>query len=175
LPVTHAVCSSDGHWIYTASKDGSIIKWNLNTCRKAAMVSKIRPKKSGNNKKGKKRQYPINEEVEGHTDEILAIALSDDGRCLASGGRDRMVVVWDVQGDGIKWVKRFRGHRDVISVLLCKIFHFGESIDKGPSHLLFARTAINSILHLMTGLSSYLTSLRLLWVMWRLYSDIKTV
>jgi ribosomal RNA-processing protein 9 len=109
------VCSPDGQWVYTASKDGSIIKWSLNTGRKVATMFKIRPKKQGNSKRGKKKQLP-HEDVAGHTDEILALALSDDGRYLASGGRDRRIGVWDVQGDGIKWLKGFRGHRDTISV-----------------------------------------------------------
>ena len=61
------------------------------------------------------------EDVEGHTDEIWAIAVSDDGRWLASAGKDRRVVVWDVQSSEdnkthCKWIKSFRGHRDSISV-----------------------------------------------------------
>jgi ribosomal RNA-processing protein 9 len=116
LPLTHAVCSSDFRWVYTAAKDGSIIKWDLNTGRKAVVVHKIRPTKQGNTKKGKRRQLPPPEDVNGHTEEILALALSDDGRYLASGGRDRRVGVWDVQGDGMKWIIGFKGHRDTISV-----------------------------------------------------------
>lgn len=116
LPLTHAVCSSDGRWIYTASKDGCIIKWNLNTGRKLATVFKIRPKAQSNSKKGKKK-LPSQQDVNGHTDEILALALSDDGHYLASGGRDRRIGVWDVQGDEIKWIKGFKGHRDTISSL----------------------------------------------------------
>ena len=62
--------------------------------------------------KGKAKADPS--DLEGHTDEIWALALSPDGRLLASGGKDRRIGVWDVNED--KWVKGFSGHRDSISV-----------------------------------------------------------
>jgi ribosomal RNA-processing protein 9 len=62
--------------------------------------------------KGKQKADP-----DGHTDEIWTLALSSDGKYLASGGKDRVVGVWDVENaDGISWVKGFTGHRDSISV-----------------------------------------------------------
>jgi ribosomal RNA-processing protein 9 len=45
---------------------------------------------------------------------VLALALSGDGKYLASGGRDRKVAVWDVEKE--EWVKGFGGHKDTISV-----------------------------------------------------------
>lgn len=55
-------------------------------------------------------------------DEVLALAMSFDGRYLASGGRDRRILVWDVKQD--KFVKAFEGHKDAITVRysrdLCK-------------------------------------------------------
>jgi ribosomal RNA-processing protein 9 len=62
--------------------------------------------------KGKQKADP-----EGHTDEIWTLALSSDGKYLASGGKDRVIGVWNVENhDGISWVKGFTGHRDSISV-----------------------------------------------------------
>ena len=60
--------------------------------------------------KGKARA----DDVEGHTDEVLSLALSEGARYLASGGKDRKVGVWDVEKG--EWVKGFGGHRDTISV-----------------------------------------------------------
>ena len=60
------------------------------------------------NGKGKGR------DMHGHTDQVWALAISPDGRYLASGGKDRLVGVWDVEKD--EWVKGFTGHRDHISV-----------------------------------------------------------
>lgn len=99
--------------MYTAGKDGCIIKWDLYTGKKLHTFYKIRPPKDPSGKgKGKARAEPEN--VEGHTDEIWALAMSPDGRLLASGGKDRRVGVWDV--DKNEWVKGFSGHRDSISV-----------------------------------------------------------
>jgi len=53
-------------------------------------------------------------DMDGHTDQVLALALSSDGKYLASGGKDRKVGVWDAELGN--WVKGFTGHRDTISV-----------------------------------------------------------
>ena len=54
------------------------------------------------------------QEVEGHTDEVWALAVSPDGRLLASGGKDKRVGIWDVEKD--EWLKGFRNHRNSVSV-----------------------------------------------------------
>lgn len=59
--------------------------------------------------------------MKGHTDEVLALAVSGDGRYLASAGKDRRVGVWDVEK--AEWVKGFGGHRDTISVRRPPIKH----------------------------------------------------
>jgi len=104
--VTTAVASEDGKSLYTAGKEGSIIKWDLCTGKKLSVAYKQR------SVKGKQKADPG-----GHTDEIWTLALSSDGKYLASGGMDCVIGVWDVEStDGISWVKGFTGHRDSISV-----------------------------------------------------------
>ena len=104
--MTTAVASEDGKFLYTAGKEGSIIKWDLCTGKKKSTVYKRRLVK------GKQRADP-----DGHTDEIWTLALSSDGKYLASGGKDRVIGIWDVESaDEISWVKGFTGHRDSISV-----------------------------------------------------------
>ena len=106
--VTAAVASSDARWLFTAGKEGSIIKWDLRTGRDVHAFHKVRIDKKG---KGKSRDVG---DVYGHTDEVWALALSPDGKYLASAGKDRRVCVWDVEKN--EWVKGFGGHRDCISV-----------------------------------------------------------
>ena len=73
--------------------------------KKLATFRKVRPEKG----KGK-RAIDLN----GHTDEVLALAICGDGTYLASGGRDKKVGVWDVEK--AEWVKGFGGHKDAVSV-----------------------------------------------------------
>ncbi|KAI0689539.1 WD40-repeat-containing domain protein [Cytidiella melzeri] len=110
---TAAVSSEDARWLYTSSKDGSIVKWDLRTGRKSHTFFKVRPTMQD---KGKgKAKAGSSEELKGHTDEIWALALSPDGSLLASGGKDRRIGVWNVEKN--EWVKGFGGHRDSISAL----------------------------------------------------------
>lgn len=67
--------------------------------------------------KGKAKAEPTGD-LQGHSDEIWTLALSPDGRLLASGGKDRRIGVWDVEKN--EWLKGFGGHRDSISV--CHVF-----------------------------------------------------
>jgi WD40 repeat protein len=51
----------------------------------------------------------------GHRSEIHALAFSDDGRLLASGGYDTTVIVWDVATG--EQLRRLAGHHTSIEVL----------------------------------------------------------
>jgi ribosomal RNA-processing protein 9 len=115
LSVTSAVASESGSYLFTSGKEGSIIKYDLRTGFKMATFHKQRPLSKQNKSKGKEKAKDSGE-VKGHTDEVLALALSGDGRYLASGGRDRKVGVWDVEK--AEWIRGFGGHKDLISVRL---------------------------------------------------------
>lgn len=103
--VTSAVASDDAQFLYTSGKEGTINKWSLQSGKKIAAFYKQRVSK------GKEKALP--QDIQGHTDEILALAVSSDGRYLASGSKDRRVGVWDVEKD--EWVKGFGGHKDSVS------------------------------------------------------------
>lgn len=100
--------SEDGRILFSASKDGAIIKWDLITGQRVSTLYKQRAPKG----KGKQKETVF----DGHTDEVLALAMSSDGKYLASGGKDRRVAVWDAAE--VKLLKSFGGHKDLISVRL---------------------------------------------------------
>ncbi|KAF9444291.1 WD40 repeat-like protein [Macrolepiota fuliginosa MF-IS2] len=107
-------------------KEGNIVKWDLSSGKKLATFYKSRPEQhqqqqqlsSKQKSKGKAKATDTLSDVKGHTDEILALALSTDGKYLASAGRDRRLIIWDA--DRGEWIKSFQGpmnHKDVISAL----------------------------------------------------------
>ena len=53
---------------------------------------------------------------EGHKGDILDVAASEDGKWLVTGGRDKIVGVWDVSGEEGAWVTGMKGHKDAVTV-----------------------------------------------------------
>ncbi|KAI9597165.1 WD40-repeat-containing domain protein [Syncephalis fuscata] len=100
LSVTCVAVSSNGQYLYSGSKDGSIVKWDLFASKKIKVIS--------GGRKGTKN-YP------GHTDQVMALAISSDDKYMASGGRDRVIHIWSVADDTL--LTTFRHHKDGISGL----------------------------------------------------------
>ncbi|KAJ3506935.1 hypothetical protein NMY22_g17089 [Coprinellus aureogranulatus] len=107
LSVTSSTASESGKHLFTAGKEGSIIQWDLLTGKKVRTFYKVKPLEE--KKKGKgKGKAPVDPSINGHTDEVYSLAISGDGKLLASAGADRRVGIWDVEKG--TWVKGFSGH-----------------------------------------------------------------
>ncbi|KAK9267854.1 hypothetical protein L1049_010291 [Liquidambar formosana] len=114
--VTAVALSEDDLKGYSASKDGIITHWDVD---------------SG---KGEKYQWPSEEILRSHgakdpqgratkhSKHVLALAVSSDGRYLASGGLDRHVHLWDTRTR--EHIQAFQGHRGLVS---CLTFRQGTS------------------------------------------------
>ncbi|KAF3450305.1 hypothetical protein FNV43_RR06385 [Rhamnella rubrinervis] len=114
--VTAVVLSDDDLKGFSASKDGTIMHWDVD---------------SG---KGENYQWPSEgvlrshgaKDPQGratkHSKQVLALAVSSDGRYLASGGLDRHVHLWDTRTR--EHVQAFPGHRGPVS---CVTFRQGTS------------------------------------------------
>ncbi|EKM78533.1 hypothetical protein AGABI1DRAFT_42174 [Agaricus bisporus var. burnettii JB137-S8] len=123
--VTSAVAAESGQYLFTSGKEGNIIKWDISSARKLKTFYKIKPPPSADTShakgKGKGKAKVIDtsaSDVNGHSDEVLTLALSSDGKYLVSGGKDRRLIVWDAE-KGV-WLKTFQGpmnHKDAISAL----------------------------------------------------------
>lgn len=101
LSITSVVISSDSKYIFSGSKDGSIIKWNVSSGDKLARID-------GKSKKNKKK-------CKGHEGQVLSLALSTDFMYLASAGHDKVIHIWNP--DTLTWLHTFKGHRNIISGL----------------------------------------------------------
>jgi len=93
--VTCLCISPDDQYVYSGCKDGHLMKWLLSERKKVAMVKK---KEKITKRKAKKGVVAKTEGVNPnavHSSSILAIAISSDGKFLATGDRDRQVVIWE--------------------------------------------------------------------------------
>ncbi|EER25287.1 WD domain, G-beta repeat containing protein [Coccidioides posadasii C735 delta SOWgp] len=111
-------------YVYTVSKDKTLIKWELippvdipdtdvTTTKRPARPLRKKPKKI---RSIKGLQAGGNdEEPQGHTGNILAVAVSPSGKFVATGGADKKLIIWDA--DTLTPLKTFTQHRDSVSGL----------------------------------------------------------
>lgn len=112
LSLTAVAVSSDGKYIFSASKDGAIIKWCLH------YGLKLHKKVCSSEKKGHK----------GH---ILTLAVSPDDQHLVSAGQDSVIQVWNA--DTLEHKHKFTGHRNKVTALSFRLRTndlFSASMDK---------------------------------------------
>ena len=62
------------------------------------------------------RGEKFNRRINGHFDEVLCSAISPSGKYMVTGGKDRIVRVWDIHNQ--TQIQSFIGHRDSITVRL---------------------------------------------------------
>ncbi len=75
------------------------------------------------NKLQKHKQIKNKDKAVGHTGHVTSLALSSDGRFLASGGVDKEIKIWDTRTNS--YIESFKGHRDVVTGL---VFQHGTSM-----------------------------------------------
>ncbi|XP_053152145.1 U3 small nucleolar RNA-interacting protein 2 isoform X2 [Hemicordylus capensis] len=101
LPITCIVISPDDKYIFSAAKDCTIIKWDVESGKKLHVIS--------GEKKGMEDSHV------GHTAHILSMAISSDGKYLATGDRHKIIMIWEAAT--CKHLYKFTGHRDAVSGL----------------------------------------------------------
>ncbi|GLJ04732.1 hypothetical protein SUGI_0002220 [Cryptomeria japonica] len=101
--VTTVVLREDDSKGFSASKDGTIFHWDVETgaSEKYDWPNREAFTKNSNKKQGSKH--------------ILSMAISSDGRYLATGGLDRYVHLWDTRTR--EHIQAFPGHRGAVSCL----------------------------------------------------------
>jgi len=108
--VTCLCITEDDCWIFSGSKDGHILKWSVAEGKKAGIIKKKETLSKKKKKRGKKLKSQ--DENSAHSTVITAIAVSSDGKFLASGDAERQIVIWDPKT--LKRIHIFNGHRGSI-------------------------------------------------------------
>nr|AOR51842.1 Rrp9 [Phaffia rhodozyma] len=118
-PPTAARVSPSTPYIYTSTKAGAITKFSLQTGKLLAHFPRAKRAAKGKDAKGKGKASSSGAPgaPEGHSDEVLDLAISDDGKWMASAGKDGVVGCWDVDGETGRWVRGLKGHRDSVTSL----------------------------------------------------------
>lgn len=120
-----ATCSP---YAYTVGKGLDLVKWRIQDLpadqwpqkgKKKSKKPKPPPKKRPEQVKfvrGDKSRAKDSLTFQGHVDSILCVAASQDGKFVATGGKDRRIVVWDAET--LKCLKVFSQHRDAVTGLV---------------------------------------------------------
>jgi ribosomal RNA-processing protein 9 len=96
LSATCVALGKDDRHAFSGSKDCSVIHWDVETGKKLAVMVADKAKK-------------------GRGGQVLAVATSSDGKLVASGGRDKLVRLWDARSNEL--LGSFSGHRDIVTAL----------------------------------------------------------
>uniref|UniRef100_A0A665TIU2 U3 small nucleolar RNA-interacting protein 2 n=1 Tax=Echeneis naucrates TaxID=173247 RepID=A0A665TIU2_ECHNA len=101
LPITCLVISPDDKYIFSAAKDCSIIKWDVESGKKLHTVH--------GGRKGTEDRHV------GHTAHILCMAISSDGKYMATGDMNKLIMIWEAET--CKHLYKFTGHKGPVSGL----------------------------------------------------------
>ncbi|TYI93254.1 hypothetical protein E1A91_D02G124500v1 [Gossypium mustelinum] len=107
--VTAVALSDDDLKGFSASKDGTILQWDVEsgkTERYQWPSEDILKSHGAKDPRGRLKK---------HSKSVLALAVSSDGRYLASGGLDRHVHLWDIRTR--EHLQAFSGHQKPVSCL----------------------------------------------------------
>lgn len=103
--------------IYTVTKDMALVKWEVpqenNDQEADSRPARRKPKQlaytRGNGKMAEDFSY------KHHTASILCVAASGDGKFVATGGKDKKLIIWDAAT--LKPLRVFTHHRDAVTSL----------------------------------------------------------
>lgn len=118
LSITCIAVSSDSKFLYSASKDYSIVKWSLLNFGKASFKS-LKFKK--NNNAEVKKDY--------HNCLVNCLAISSDNKYLVSGSENGFINVW--HPETLNHLHTFRAHKKAVTGLaICRETNFLYSSSK---------------------------------------------
>ncbi|CAD5184861.1 U3 snoRNP-associated protein-like YAOH [Musa acuminata AAA Group] len=115
-PVTSVALADDDSRGFSASKDGVIMHWDVESGKSEKYLWPSEDVLVSHYAK------PLQNSARKRSKNVLALTVSSDGRYLASGGMDRHVHLWDTRTR--EHLQAFHGHRGPVS---CLTFRQGTS------------------------------------------------
>ena len=123
LPATAIALSSTDSFAISVSKDGSIIRWDLDTMKRTRMMrpgeESLKGKRKGPQRAQEEatgadwvKRNPRQSSKRG----LYAVAISSDDKFIAVGGGDKKIYLFD--GPSGSFLQSFPGHRDAITGLV---------------------------------------------------------
>lgn len=119
LSVTSIALTHDERSIYSVSKDGAVILHDVETGKRYDMWSTNR---GGTEELGlataaatTTADWVKPTARQGSRNSLLSVAVSSDGRYLATGGGDKLVHIWDARNR--QRLRTFPGHKDAVTSL----------------------------------------------------------
>jgi len=132
LSATCVALSRDDTTAYTGSKDCSLVRWDIETGKKTYLARRMfyKPKNRNNGQQRDAHEYNFNKdqlnkvskeaaEAEDGTTEIYSVAVSCDGKYVASGGKDKLVYIWDSRSGTL--IDTLQGHAKPVSALAFRL------------------------------------------------------
>jgi len=113
-PVTAVAFSPDGQLIATACHDKAVRIWRSQDGELLRALRRLTDQEL--EKLDEKELKSLGKSPKtGHGKSVMCVAFSPDGKLLASGGLDRLVILWDVEAAKIK--RALLGQKDGVSAL----------------------------------------------------------
>jgi ribosomal RNA-processing protein 9 len=124
LTVTAIALTADDHTVYSVAKDGCILAHDVATGIKTKFSDAAGVTGGLNNKHSHSTSYGAGtggadwvapKDRQASHNALLAVAVSDDGRYLATGGGDKKLHIYDARSH--TFIRSFPGHKDAITGL----------------------------------------------------------
>lgn len=115
--ITSLELSSNEDFIVTGGKDNSVIIWFVVTYSNRLLLLTVflRDTETGQ-KNFLSHSWNMNCDYFSHEKEILSVSISSDSRYIVSGGREKIISVFDRRVKNAK-IHSFEGHRDCVTGL----------------------------------------------------------